>query len=178
MTLRSLLQGRWMRHPLHPMLVHLPIGLWVASFIFDLLYLQNQSANFASSSYYCILIGLIGALIAAPTGLSEYAEIPPHTRAKRVAAMHFALNLVVIALYLIGFFARRDAIQGVPETILPGAILLSAFSLLLLSYSAYLGGLLVYDYGIGWKPHERDRLQEGTHSTGVEKDREPPSEAA
>ena len=161
------------------MLVHLPIGLWVASFIFDLLYLQNHSANFASSSYYCILIGLIAALIAAPTGLAEYVEIPAQTRAKRVAAMHFALNLVVIAFYLIGFFARRDPIHGVPDTVLPGAILLSAFSLVLLSFSGYLGGLLVYDYGIGLKPNERERLQERTTpSTGVEKDQEPPSEAA
>ena len=136
-------------HPLHPLAVQLPIGLWVASFIFDLLYLQNHSPNLAASYYYCILVGLISSLIALPTGLAEYLAIPLGTRAKRVAAMHFALNLVVIALYVIGFFARRGENQTVPQVVLPGSILLSVASLMLLSVSAYLGGILIYDLGVG-----------------------------
>jgi len=34
MGVKELLQGRWMNHPLHPALAHIPTGLWPAALVF------------------------------------------------------------------------------------------------------------------------------------------------
>ena len=45
--IKEFLQGRAFNHPIHPMLVHLPVGLWVTSLILDILYLVNANSSFA-----------------------------------------------------------------------------------------------------------------------------------
>lgn len=35
--LKDFLQGKWLGHPLHPLLVHLPTALWPAALVFDIL---------------------------------------------------------------------------------------------------------------------------------------------
>jgi uncharacterized membrane protein len=46
---------------------------------------------------------------------------------------------------------------GVPTLVTRGQFFLSLLSVFLLSISGYLGGLLVYNYGIGYKPQLRDK---------------------
>jgi uncharacterized membrane protein len=146
-----------MNHPLHPILVHLPVGLWTASFIFDIAYLFGANASLAAAAYYCMLVGLIAACLAIPTGLAEYIEIPQRTTAKRLAVGHLLLNLVVTALYVINLFARHAMFGAVPIAVSRGQLILSFFSLLILGVSGYLGGLLVYEHGVGFRPELRDR---------------------
>lgn len=146
-----------MKHPLHPMLVHLPIGLWLASLIFDIVYMNTQVSNFALASYYCIAAGIIGALLAAPAGFAELLSIPDSTRPRRIALLHMTLNLVVVGLYVVNFFARRNLGDGGAPMVVPTALfLLSLASTVMLGISGYLGGMLVYQYGIGFRPEERD----------------------
>lgn len=149
-----------MRHPLHPMLVHLPIGLWLASLIFDIVYLLGGNASFAIASFYCIAIGIVGALLAAPAGFAEYLEIPAHTRPKRLATTHMVLNLGIVALYAVNFFIRQGQSATPPTQVTTGAFILSLVSMALLSVSGYFGGLLVFEFGIGFRPENRDRKHE------------------
>jgi uncharacterized membrane protein len=155
--LKSILQGRFMNHPMHPMLVHLPIGLWIVSFIFDICFLSTANGVFAQASWYCMLIGLIGAGLSAVAGLAEYVDIPRNSLPRRVATSHMVINLVVTALFLVDLLIRYRMTAGVPTLVTRGQFFLSLLSVFLLSISGYLGGLLVYNYGIGYKPQLRDK---------------------
>jgi uncharacterized membrane protein len=155
--IKSFLQGRFMNHPFHPMLVHLPVGLWIVSFIFDICFLSSANGVFAQASWYCMLIGLIGAVLAAVTGFAEYIDIPRNSLPRRVATSHMVINLVVTVLFLVNLLFRHHMAGAVPTLVTRGQFFLSLFSVFLFSISGYLGGLLVYNYGIGFKPQLRDK---------------------
>jgi len=154
--LKEILQGRFMKHPLHPIFVHVPIGLWMASLIFDIVNLIGGHPNFAVASYYCIALGILGVLLAAPTGLAEYIEIPSNTRPKRIAIWHLVLNISITAFYITNFFIRRSLEDGPPRLVTIPTFLMSSISIVLLGISGYLGGLLVYEFGIGFRPESRN----------------------
>src|ERR1700756_1403661 len=98
--LKDLLQGKPLRHPLHPMLVHFPIGLFILSFILDLISLAFPSIpNLVRDAFYAMLLGIITALIAAVPGFVDYADIRSDHPGKRTATAHLTLNLIVVGLY-------------------------------------------------------------------------------
>jgi uncharacterized membrane protein len=141
-----------MGHPLHPIFVHLPVGLWLASLGCDLIFMISGNPVMAAVSYYCILFGLIGVAFALPTGVAEYASIPFGTEPKRIAKLHMSLNLFATLLYIVGFFNRHGLEDGIPSLVTRGEIVLSTFSMAIVAASGYLGGILVYKYGIGMRP--------------------------
>ena len=153
--LKDLLQGRFMNHPLHPLLVHLPIGLWVGSVIFDITFMANHNPTIAGTSFFCMLVGVIGAIIAAPAGLADYFTVPANTIPKRLATAHMLLNLAITGIYSINLFTRYRMLSGVPTEVTGGQLFLSLLSIVLLGVSGYLGGLLVFEYGVGFRPNER-----------------------
>lgn len=161
--IREFLQGKSIHIPLHALMVHIPIGLWVASFILDTIYLLDGSHPVAAASYYCILIGLIGAGLAIITGLADRAripkdvQIPKNAHLRRMTAIHMTINMVVTSLYLINLFSRyaigqriaENMLEPVPPIVTGGQFILSIFSIILLGMSSYIGSLLTYRYGIG-----------------------------
>src|SRR5438045_2019008 len=73
MSLLDLLQGKWLGHPLHPALVHLPTGLWTSAAVFDLIGVCRGGGRAAFvASFACIAAGIVTALAAAPTGLADW----------------------------------------------------------------------------------------------------------
>ena len=56
------------RHP-HPMVVHFPIGLLMASSLFVLLYLIFKNPSLEITSYYLLILGAIASPFAMATGL-------------------------------------------------------------------------------------------------------------
>lgn len=130
------------RHPLHPMLVPVPIGLWIFSLICDLFH-AGGSANpaWTTVAFYTMGGGIVGALLAAVFGLIDLLSLPPGPR--RTALVHMSINLVVVVLYVVNFWMRFDA----PER--PGNLVwLSLISVGLLAISGWLGGKLVYELGV------------------------------
>ena len=134
-------------HPLHPILVTVPIGAWVTSLVFDIASHAVHPAGFlAQGSLWLIGVGVIGAVLAACFGVLDLFALPEQTRARRTAVIHASLNLIVTAAYAAGFPGRYKAVHTAP---VPAAqIALSAVSLVLLAASGYLGGKLTYRYGV------------------------------
>jgi uncharacterized membrane protein len=133
-------------HPLHPILVTVPIGAWVASLVFDIAsHAVHPAAFLAQGSLWLIAIGLIGALAAACAGALDLLAIPERTKARRVAVIHACVNLTVTAAYTAGFAWRY---KSHPAPVSAGQIALSAVSLVALAASGYLGGKLAYRYGV------------------------------
>src|SRR5207237_1273465 len=152
--LKDFLEGKPLRHPIHPMLVHFPIGLFVLSLLLDLASLAFANApSLVRDSFYAMLLGVTTALIAAVPGFVDYTNIRSDHPAKRTATAHMILNLIVVALYGINLGVRSSSLADPRISLLP--LVLSLVGIALLSASGYLGGRLVYDDGIGVGRHKR-----------------------
>jgi uncharacterized membrane protein len=133
-------------HPFHPILVTIPIGAWVTSLIFDLgSQLADDPGPLAEGARWLMGIGVLGALLAAMVGLLDFFTIPGRTRARRTALLHMVLNLTLTGAYTAQFFWRPD---HPTSAVGAGPISVSAVSLAVLAISGYLGGELVFRYGI------------------------------
>lgn len=99
--LGDVLRGAWLGHALHPSLTDVPLGLWTAASVLDLV--GGPSARPAAQR----LLG-VGLLSAAPTVASGWAEWHRSDRpAQRVGVAHAALNVAAIGLYAGSWAARR-----------------------------------------------------------------------
>jgi uncharacterized membrane protein len=130
-------------HPIHPMLIVFPIGLLATSTIFDIIGLVADSPTMHLVAFYMLAAGVIGGLIAALFGAMDWLAIPSRTTAKQIGLVHGAINVVVVAVYIISGFVRRQIDD--PENL---ALVLSVAGAVLLAFSGWLGGDLVYRYGI------------------------------
>jgi uncharacterized membrane protein len=131
-------------HPIHPMLIVFPIGLWVFSLICDFIYHAGSHNMFWKGvAFYTMLGGVIGALLAAVPGFIDYLSLRDRL-AKRVATTHMVLNLIVLALFVFNLGIRFN---GAPDNEVFGVIL-SVIGIGLLTVSGWLGGSLVYVHGV------------------------------
>jgi uncharacterized membrane protein len=134
-------------HPIHPMLVTIPIGLWVFSLVADLVALRSADPQtWMTVSFFALVGGIIGALVAAIPGLVDLISLRDKG-IKKTALMHMGINLTVVALYVVNAFLRRgsDAVGGTP-------LLLSVVAIAMLLVSGWLGGKMVYLAGVGVTP--------------------------
>ena len=152
--LKDLLEGKPLRHPIHPMLVHFPIGFLVLSFLLDLVSLVfPEVPGLLRGSFYAMLLGIIVALLAAVPGIVDYSDIRRDHPGKATASRHMTLNLMVVVIYAINLWIRASVLNDRKISLLP--LLLSVIGIGLLSVSGYLGGHLVYDEGIAVGRHKR-----------------------
>jgi uncharacterized membrane protein len=125
------------KHPIHPMLVAIPIGLWVFSFVCDLVALSaGASPNWAIVAWYTLVGGIIGALVAAVPGFIDMLSLPWNL--KRIALAHMAINLTVVALYVVNAWLRHRGNVG------HEVVWLSGLTIVMLLVSGWLGGKMVF----------------------------------
>ncbi|MCR8671852.1 DUF2231 domain-containing protein [Agrococcus sp. HG114] len=142
---RTILAGPY-GHPLHPILITVPVGSWIAALVFDVMALLSEDrAGLLMGSQILVGIGIVGALVAAILGFLDYSVIPPRTPAKRTAVVHMVLNLLAVVVFAFSWLARASA-DG--EEIPVIGIALTLIGLALISVSGYLGGKLAYHYGV------------------------------
>src|SRR5947209_3545418 len=94
-------------HPVHPMLITVPLGLLPFAVVSDLVYLSTKKELAAGISYYATKGGLAGGLLAGVFGLMDWAVIPKDTRAKRIGMLHGISNVIVMLLFALCLKARN-----------------------------------------------------------------------
>ena len=134
------------KHPIHPVLVAFPIGLWVFSLLSDIIFLSGGNSAWSTVSRYSMRVGILGALLAALPGFVDLLTTPS-AKIKRIGAWHMSINLVVTAIFVVDFFLRANK-PGVPA----GPFVLSIIGVALLAVSGWLGGEMVYVHGAGVQP--------------------------
>ncbi len=132
------------KHPVHPMLVGIPIGLWLFALVCDLigLGLENPTANVVA--FYAMVGGLAGAVCAAIPGVIDFLSLKDKTKAKKIALWHMSINIAVMTLFAVNIGMRVQDIAS-PTGF---AIGLSGVAVALLAVSGWLGGELVHILGI------------------------------
>ena len=130
--LKDALNGTWLGHSLHPAITDVPIGAWTAALALDALG-EPRGARIA------VGVGLLGALGAAATGLTDWSDTSGKPR--RLGVVHAALNGAATLLYGASWLARgRSGRAGVALSVLGYGVA---------SLSALYGGTLSLDLQIG-----------------------------
>src|ERR687883_670360 len=96
-------------HPVHQMLIPFPFGLLATAVIFDIVYLLWGNPTMVTVSYWMIVGGIVGAIVAAPFGLIDWLAIPKNTRAKTVGMIHGLGNVVVLLLFIGSCYLRYSS---------------------------------------------------------------------
>ena len=130
--------GTWLGHPLHPLLVSIPIGAWTSASVLDL----ASGKDSAPAARRLIGLGLLAALPTATAGASDWSDTTGAER--RVGLVHAAGAWLSMGLYAASWFARAKGEKGRRR----GVVLALAGSGTLAA-TGYLGGHLSYAYGVG-----------------------------
>ncbi len=139
-------RAKLLGHPIHPMLIVLPLGLFVAAVVFDAVYTWGGPPTFAAVGYWNIAGGILGGLLAAVFGLIDWLAIPRGTRAKRIGLLHGASNLVVVLTFAFVWVTRTNTVDLAPTN---GIFVLEVGALALGAVAGWLGGELVDRLAVG-----------------------------
>jgi uncharacterized membrane protein len=145
-------------HPLHPMLVVVPVGLFVWAFIADIVFVFSDNRTWYDISLWSGVAAIISAVIAAIPGLGDYMTVAVNSDSKYTATAHMALNIATVVLFsvAVGLQVNSGATSG---EMLTAVVVLHAIGVGLLMVSGALGGEMVYRNHLGMIPddaeHER-----------------------
>jgi len=162
-------RAKLLGHPIHPMLIVVPLGLFIATVIFDALYMWRGNPTFAVIAYWNSALGVIGGLLAAVFGLIDWSAIPDGTRAKRIGMLHGGTNVLVVVIFAWVLWARSSAVDPLLTRTL---FSIEVIALLMGSVASWLGGELVDRLGVGvYNDAHLDAPSSLSSATGVQRDR-------
>ncbi len=138
-------------HPIHPMLVPIPIGALTLAFATDLIAQANSDRFWPKASQWLLTAGAAGAVAAAPFGAIDFLTI---RRARELpsAWLHAGGNLAVLGLTVANLTLRRGDDRRVSRV----GLGLSAMGAGLLAVTGWLGGELSYRHRIGVMERDTD----------------------
>ena len=135
---KDFLHGSALGHPLHPALIEIPLGAWSVAAIFDAIEVAGGDKN-GGIADKAIGVGLIAALGAAATGLTDWSETD--AAAKRIGITHGVMNVTATGLYALSLLLRkRSRSKAIGLSIIAYTVAMSA---------GFLGGHLTYGEQIG-----------------------------
>jgi nitrite reductase/ring-hydroxylating ferredoxin subunit/uncharacterized membrane protein len=159
-AVKNALHGVWLGHPLHSAITDVPVGSWTVATALDVLELRGET-KYAPGADAAIMVGLLGALPAALSGLTDWSDT--HGKPQRVGALHGILNMGAAAMYASSYAARKSEKRGLGRCL--GFL---GFSFVLAS--AWLGGELSYSQKIGMNhapDPDNDLPKEYTEVSGI-----------
>jgi nitrite reductase/ring-hydroxylating ferredoxin subunit/uncharacterized membrane protein len=128
------------------MLVALPLGCWLGAWVFDLIGAARGNPLLDAASFYCNILGIVGAVLAAIPGVIDlFGAVPARSSGRQRGLLHGGLNLLVLALFV--FVAvHRGSADVAPDKL---ELLLATLAVIGLGFSGWLGGTLAYRNQIG-----------------------------
>jgi uncharacterized membrane protein len=153
-----------MGHPLHPLLVALPIGLFAWTLVADIIYAgSGRTHEWYSLSFWSGIAAIVTALLAALPGFGDYFTIALHSDARGMATAHMLLNLTLVALFFVAMLLMLDdgALRGGRQAVV---LVLHAIGVGFLLLSGWLGGEMVFRHHLAMIPDDAALAQaEQTH---------------
>ena len=135
-------------HPLHPLLVTLPIGFWVGTLIFDIGFAATHDAFWARGALTVLILAIIFAIIAALGGFVDFFS-NARIRAIRDAWQHMIGNVIALVLAIINLWPHWDSTGA---GVLPWGLVLSIVIVLILLFTGWKGGELTFRHHVGAIP--------------------------
>lgn len=129
---------------LHPSVVHYPIALLPVSLAADALGLLTRNRSLLELGRLTMPIAAASAAVAGVFGLIAQEVIDTDEEGMDMLITHRTLNLGLIGMA--AAMAARRVTEKEPS---PGYLAAGAAGVAAMIYSAYLGGQMVYDRGVG-----------------------------
>ena len=132
-------------HPIHPVLVPIPIACFVGALLTDIAYVVSAEIMWANFSAWLLIVGVIFGVLAAVAGLTDFLG-NRQVRTQAPAWPHLIGNAVALILAIVNALIHtRDAWTSV----WPTGLILSVVTVLILPVTGWLGWALVYRDGVG-----------------------------
>jgi len=132
-------------HPLHPMLVPIPVACFVGTLLTDIAYWQTANMQWANFSVWMLTVGLVVALLAVIAGVIDFLG-DRRIRDLRAVWIHAVGNAIALVLAIVNAFIHsRDAYTSV----VPTGLILSALTVLILLVTGWMGWEMVYRHRVG-----------------------------
>lgn len=138
--IKNFLHGKWLGHPLHPVLTDVPVGSWTVAAVLDGIELAGNE-DYQQGADAAISIGIAGAVASAVSGLTDWTAT--NGKRQKIGLMHGLLNLTATGLYATSLILRGNKKSR------RAAITCSMIGYGITTAAAYLGGHLVYDEQMG-----------------------------
>jgi nitrite reductase/ring-hydroxylating ferredoxin subunit/uncharacterized membrane protein len=133
------LSGTWLGHPVHPLLILVPMGTWTSAVLLD--WIGGRDAETAAD--VLLGTGLVSAIPTVATGYADWADTEPASdTVRRVGLVHAACNGTAAVLFATSLAARAAGARGRGK-------LLALVGMGALGAGGYLGGHLTYAEGVG-----------------------------
>jgi uncharacterized membrane protein len=137
-------------HPLHAMLVPVPMVCFVATLATDIVYWRTAAMLWADISAWLLVIGLLASVFAATAGLIDFFG-DRRIRELRAAWIHGLGNITALVLSIFNALIHtRDAYTSV----VPTGLILSGLVVAILLVTGWNGWTMVYRYGVGVRRKE------------------------
>ena len=136
-------------HPIHQMLIVLPLGLLIAAWFSDIGFFVTDRPALKAVGFWNTAGGIATGLLAAVFGLIDWMAVPVNTRAKRVGAWHAGINVLMLVLFSGSLLIRYAEPSHAPNL---WSFVCATLAVGSGSVSGWLGGELVNRLGIGVSP--------------------------
>lgn len=131
-------------HPLHPMLIPLPLAFFIGAFGTDLAFLGTSDSFWALASWWLLAAGLVTAALAALAGFADFLG-SARVRALKLAWAHMIGNVAAVLIEALNLLLR---LGGRADAVEPLGVALSALAVAILAFTGWAGGELVYRHGV------------------------------
>jgi uncharacterized membrane protein len=131
-------------HEIHPSVVHFPLALAPLSLLLDLAGRIAGRRGWMRAGGRLMPVAAASGAVAAAAGLVAQGSVEVSREAHDTLVTHRNLNLGLVALTGVLAMARQRS-----ETPSLGYLLAGLAGVAAMNYTAYLGGKLVYQYGVG-----------------------------
>ena len=138
--LQDLLNGAWLGHSLHAVLVDVVIGAATAALLLDVLRVFFMVDGLEIAATWVLGLAWVSAIGAILSGLTDYKDTAPNSAERDVAGLHGLINIVATATFAISLFQRLGNSHDMAFWVL-------LIGYLIVSVGGFIGGHVVFKYG-------------------------------
>lgn len=138
--LQDFLNGSWLGHSLHAVLVDVVIGAATAALLLDILRVFFAADGLETATTWVVALAWLSAIGAIVTGLTDYKDTAPSSAERDVAGLHGLINIVATMLFALSLSLRTGGGHDAGFWAL-------LIGYLVVSVGGYIGGHIVFKYG-------------------------------
>ena len=138
--LQDFLNGVWLGHSLHAVLVDVVIGAATGAVLLDVLRVLFGVDGLEAATTWLVGLTVLSALGSIVAGLTDYKDTSPNSASRDVTVLHGLINIVGTVAFVVSLVQRLGDDHG-------AAFWSFLVGYLVISVGSYIGGHVVYKFG-------------------------------